>query len=685
MPLSRYKSADVAPIQTQEVSQGALSATRQAGSNFESLASKLQSFSKRGFQMAGEAAAAEATVQAANDDASGKEFHKESIHSMYGKAYNNARSASYAANAEIDLTTTSGNLAHEFKGDPEGYRKAMSNYYETMQTEAPTPELKGVIGISGRKVTNHAFGQMSIAKDAEVKATQKMEYVQNVDLKIGQAVNAKSKGDLKTYDLIMSSMTEYTKTMSDNNVISEAEVLKIEDTAAYTIEKGVLENTLDDMLATGNMEQAEGLVSKFNEEIPNNLSTSQYENIQSSLNSKYSKQVRLNSVNEVKAQKANKKTVKTGIDLYNAGKQPENAAQLDDLSLTLSEDDQRDYKIAKEAYGVSASFQNLTLSEQETEINKIESKDISNEFEQKVLNQIKSNFNKVKTMAKNDPMSLSIQQGNVPATDALQVGMLPENFIEAIMIRADSANTNKEIYGNNAGFLFTDQEAAQYSQYLESPDTSIADKLAFIEQIESVVPDNASDVYSQLSKKGSPVTSYAGTLVRNGDSQKAEKLLKGVQILKEVPGIVDYETLNWKLAGKVGNAMQFAGAGQRKSLYKASAAYYAASAEENGKLDGALSMSDVNTVISDLTNGLGEKDGQNYFLPKGKTEDDVEDYLDELNNDRVPEFLGMTKEQGIATINKGQLISVGEGLYRVRYNRQFLANADGTPYELKVK
>ena len=45
----------------------------------------------------------------------------------------------------------------------------------------------------------------------------------------------------------------------------------------------------------------------------------------------------------------------------------------------------------------------------------------------------------------------------------------------------------------------------------------------------------------------------------------------------------------------------------------------------------------------------------------------------------------MTKEQGLTTISKGQLISVGEGLYRIRYNRQFLANTDGTPFELKVK
>ena len=131
--------------------------------------------------------------------------------------------------------------------------------------------------------------------------------------------------------------------------------------------------------------------------------------------------------------------------------------------------------------------------------------------------------------------------------------------------------------------------------------------------------------------------------------------------------------------------MQFAGPGQRESLYKSSAAYYAALAEEKGKLDGQLSMSDVSDVISDLTNGVGEKDGQNYFLPKNKTQDDVEDYLDELTVDSFPEFLGMTKEQGLTTINKGQLISVGEGLYRIRYNRQFLANTDGTPYELKVK
>ena len=685
MPIARYESADLSPVQTQNVSQGSQAVVKQASANIDTLANRLQSFSNKGFQMAGVAAAEEATIQAANDDAQGKDFHKESIHSIYGKAYNNARSASYAANAEIDLTQTSSNLANQYKGDPEGYHKAMNSYYQTMQTEAPTAELKGVIGISGRKVTNYTFGKMSIAKDAEVKETQKIEYIQSIDLKLGQAINARSKGDEKTFDLIMSSMTEYTKTMRDNNVISDAEVLKIQDTADYTIKKGVLDNTLDDLLANGKMEEASNMVSKFNEEIPKDLTASQYDNIQASLNSKYGKQVKLNNANQVKIQKANKSQVKKGIDLFDAGKQPDNVNQLDDLVETLDEEDKDKYMIAKEAYSISASFQELTLSEQQAEINKLESAEFTNEFEQKILDKIKSNFNKIKSMAKNDPMSLSIQQGNVPATDALQIGMDPQAFGESILIRSDSANTNKEIYGPQASYLFTAQEAGQYSAWLENPDTSIAEKLDFITQIETMVPDNAKDVYAQLSKKGASITSYAGSLVRTGEMQKAERLLKGVQVLKEIPKIVDYETLNWKLSGKVGNAMQFAGPGQRESLYKASAAYYAAMAEEKGKLSGELNTGDVNEVIFDLTNGVGEKDGQNYFLPKNKTEDDVEDYLDELTVNSVPEFLGMTKEEGLITISKGQLISVGEGLYRIRYNRQFLANADGTPYELKVK
>lgn len=683
--MARYKGLDPSITPDQNVTQGAGAAVRQAGQNIQDLGSRLSAFSKQSFQMAGAEAAQEATVQAANDDAKGKEFHKESIHTMYGRAYNNTRSASYAASSEIDLSNASSTLATEFNGDPEGYRKAMNNYYETMQEEAPTAELKGVIGISGRKLTNHTFGKMTIAKDAELKATQKQEYVQSIDLKIGQAINAKSTGDIKTYDLIMSSMTEYTKTMSDNNILSGAEVLKIKDTADYTIKKGVMESNLDDLMNMGNIEEAQKMVSDFNAKIPKDLSVSQYENIQASLNRKFTTQLKLNKASNDKITKANKKTVKTGIDLLDAGKEPDNLNQLDDLVETLSPEDKDEYMISKEAYSLTSSFQDLTLSEQQAEINRLEAQGTSNEFEQKILNKIKSNYNQIASMAKNDPMSLSIQQGNVPATQPLQVDMDMQQFSQVIMQRADSADTNKEIYGKQAGFLFTAPEAQQYSAWLENPDTSIAEKLDFIATIESLVPDNTADIYSQLSKKGASVTSFAGSLVRQGETQKAEKLLRGVQVLKEIPKIVDYETLNWKMGGTIGNAMQFAGPGQRESLYKSASAYYAATAEEKGKLDGTLSMSDVNGVVSELTNGVGERDGQNYFLPKNKTEDDVEDYLDEITVDSVPDFLGMTREQGLNTISKGQLISVGEGLYRIRYNRQFLANTDGTPYELKVK
>jgi hypothetical protein len=118
-------------------------------------------------------------------------------------------------------------------------------------------------------------------------------------------------------------------------------------------------------------------------------------------------------------------------------------------------------------------------------------------------------------------------------------------------------------------------------------------------------------------------------------------------------------------------------------MFKSGAALYAAYADETGKTD--KNYNGAKKVVDDLTGGIGKQNGQNYFLPKGKTEDDVEDYIDELDRTSLPELFGMTQANGISIIKKGQLISSGQNKYRVRYQGKYLKTIDNKFYEMEIK
>jgi len=341
----------------------------------------------------------------------------------------------------------------------------------------------------------------------------------------------------------------------------------------------------------------------------------------------------------------------------------------------VSEKLQHELNVHEEAYRVIKKFDYQALPEQQATINALESDPEASRVEIEALAQAKKNLSEKMTMAEKDPYSLGVQDGLYEQTNPLT----PAGGLENLQMRAAQSKMTFAAYGTTPK-LFTDSEAQQFSAWLDNPTTSINQKLDFIEQTELLAPNESSLVYNQLMEKGSSVFAFAGSMVKKGDRQKADKMLRGQMILREQPNVVPMDIMQWKFNGEVGNAMRYQGAGMRKALTDGTTAYSAALAEEQG----ALSKADapirlVKQGVKEVTGGTGIKNDQTYFLPPQATQDNVDDWLDNLSANDFQNVIGITPEDAVDLVSRGQIISVGEGKYQVIFQGKRLMSQSGTP------
>ncbi len=605
----RYESANLQPQGSTLTGSGGVTASRVATSSIQSLAQRLETFEGRAFKQAGEQASQEAIEQAAKDDINGAEFHKESIHTVYGKAYNDTRSASYTANAELDLNNRSGQIAEQFQNDPEGYRKAMQAYTDTLKSDAPTPEIQSVIAITGKKLNNYAFGKLTIAKNTQIKETQKEEYSQSISLGVGQLVNALSIGDTKTAELLRDKMEKQSTTMIEGGVIEPDEYLKIKDIAEYQTKRGVLENNLNDLIVAGKLEEAQDLVFGFNEKIPEDLSPTQYSNIKTSLNKTFSRAINKKSGIDKAVIESNKISVNEAIKILKSGDTPENLDTADNVVGTLSLTKQREYDVAKKVQGIVSQYETKTLKEQELALETLEADKNVNILEKEVMDGIKEIYNQKLKLAKNDPITYGASTGiEIEPLSFEDLGGLPTRISQAKAISKDTGQPVK---------ILSSDEATQASTMLNSLDTTIEAKLGYIQEITQYSGDDADIMFNQIANKGAKNFGFVGHLSIMGNADAATFALKGFKQDIKVDTTTKLDITN-SLSGIFENPKDF-------NLIQQGVFDYMKGRAIDGEEE--LTAEDV------LTSTLGtikNYNGQNTILPYGMDEDTFEDYMDSV-------------------------------------------------------
>ena len=683
--MERYQRSGLQSPNVQ-ASQGLSVATSEVASNFVSLSDRLESFSKQSFQLAGEQAAAKATQDAADDAYNKKPFHKESVHTVYGKAYNNARNATFTAEGEMNLSAQMNQLSIDHQNDPIAFHKASQAAIDTISENSPTPEIKAALNITGKKLQNHTFGKLQVAFDGKVKQHQAQTYNRFIDEQVAQIAILATNGDTATIKTKTDNMRNSTIAMIEAGVIPPEAANGLETKVQFETNKAIQSKKMQDSIDAGDLNKAKVFLDNYGKTIDPGFTIGEHENINEKLTKMYNSAVKTSNAKLKEMKEQSEILVSEAEQVFKYGQTPDNIDQVRASLPFVSEKKQRSFLVQEKAFKIENKYSNLSISEYEAKLVELGNEKGSDKIDVEVMKKMEANLKERKKLAEQDPVLLA-QKENIHNDDniILQRGMKPEDMVAGIAQRVAQIKVNQESYGIGATNIFTESEAKEFSDYLSSPDVPVEDKLSAISVIEQGAGDKSKYAYSQLVKKGASTVGFAGSLVSKGETQTAQNILVGEMLLKEVPKIVDYELLTEKISSAIGNAVVDPGAGELKAIYDAAAALFAYKANEKGKMGADLTNADAKEIVNNLLGGIGSHNDQKYFLPKNYNQDQVDDYIDELTIDQVPDFSGMNKEYGIQIIKKGQLVSTGENKYRVRFKGQYLYTSDGKPYIMEFK
>lgn len=668
--LPRYRSKQIAPQGGGGVAQRATSQM------FGTLADRIE-----GFRGAAVQELAQATEVEAKQDAQeafsqrGMQAEVNNDMTVYGQTYSNALTNMHKKRLAIDTGENFKDIYENNKTNPVAFQKATDEAYKSTVELLPE-NLRAEYAIDFEANKAHYSGQVNSNR---IKLDKEKDLALTNELFTQSSQNASRASRDGNHDLALYEINKGTKALDsalENRTISAEQHRKGIADIKHSSSKALFKGVNDKHVGSGDLQGSQDFIESFRTSDVPGYSDEQRESLADEMQTDLNRQIKQDTVTNKAAKAQGAIVVKDAIKVYKAGKKPENIEEAYEAAALVSPAQVHELRVSEQAYNIIQTVGDKTLPEQRTIINAIEADPNASRVDIEALNQAKKDLSDKMALAEKDPYSLGAQEGLYEQTAPIT----PFEGIENLAIRSQQADMTEAAYGT-APKLFTDAEAQQFTSWLENPETSISEKLDFISQVEEFAPDKSTAVYDQFMKKGSSVFAYAGTMMNKGDRQKAEMMLRGQIILREQPGVVPSDDMQWKLNGTIGNALRYQGGGTRKALSEASTSYYAALAENEGKLSkDTAPLSLVKQAVQDVTGGVGVKNDQNFFLPPQAEQDDVDDWLDNLTSKDFENVSGVTSEEAVNVVERGQLISVGEGKYQVVYQGKRLMSQDGTPF-----
>jgi len=676
--------------QATAVSGTGLSSTIQASQDFTTRLKEFQDFKEK---QLGRAAQDTARDQAFKDAKENKPFNKK-VNNIYGSVYNEVRTATYAADAELMIANTSTKLLMQHENEPEAYDNAMKSYVDGLADTAPTSDLQSVIAIGGHKRRTSSYGKLKIAEHGRIQAAKIETFSQSMELAVNQIIQLESDGDMERAEFEKKKNLNYMKSMNNSGLISDTQVQKIIKDAEYKITYGTAINNMEEMLR---------------EPGPLNENSNAYKYLQGATaeargdmsiaeNKKYNDDLTKMFNNEVKSRKASETNFKEEanlrlgnvIDILKIGKAPTinqmNEAKALAPYASLSKQDDMNLYIA--AYDIVKKFDYMSLPEQEAAVANYKSTPEGSDTDVKVIAQAKANLASRRADAKKDPMAQGVAEGRY-SISPINVSNGFGALMKELPNRVANQQKNKLEYSKNATSLFTEAEASEWAAYLESADTPMSEKIDFMRTVTEAAPNQTNAVFNQLRKKGAPLYTFAASLVEEGKDEVAKGVLRGQGLLKAA-GPQEYITeFRTTLLGKMGNAMIRANTGDIDALVDSSLAYSLYLAESKGDITNLKGLSE-RQAINDLTNGMYKRNKQDFFMPDGASKDDFDEWIDEkLTIADFANIKGHTPEEALLFTrgNRVRITSVGAGKYALYLNGglepTLLQKTDGTPLILE--
>ena len=650
----------------------------------QSLNQKLGTFFNTGRAIAEPKIAAAAEKRAFNEYGEGAQQERGLSNSygfsVYRDSYNKRVGELTVTAAKNDVKREFDRIELENPDDPSEYRNKVDSYAKTFIQKAPDavkPEIwaytEALLTEGSKRVNTSHLRKM---KDIETAETN--DFLQNTLI---SATNAAYNNDGMVANDMRFEFMEKLDQQVENRLITNEERRRRLDAFDSNVRENLFVGTMDRFVEEGMLDNAAQYLDDFDTGTYD-FSTAERDTISAKMRQKLNAAIASKKAEDTVSKEYAGILVSDATKVYKSGKIPDNMQEvMSGLGFT-TEAKQHEFYVAKAAYDINNRYSHLTLPEQVATVNSLEQKKDASRVEIDALDMAKKNLAEKIKMAQNDLMSLAVQDGIVKQTAPMIPGDM-KSIVSTLPIRIHQAAIASAHYGFKP-MVFHDVEAQQFSDWLQSPTTSVDDKIAFIQAVESSGPKLAgSSIYNQLLKKGASVFAMAGSLVREDKPVVAKQILHGQTILREFGNIEGLEEVKIKLFDEIGNAMTYATDGDRGMVKDSALALYMYKAEQDGNLEKGLSSRNTKSVVRDLTNGVGRRNDQSFFLPKGADEDMFDDFIDKLTPDNFKDVSGVTPEEAVKIAQSGQLISAGSGKYRIKYKNGWLATKDNKPFILE--
>jgi len=617
-----------------------------------------------------------AQEQAYKDAKENKPFNKK-VNNIYGSVYNEVRSATYAADAELQIADTSNELLMAYENEPEAYDNAMRGFVDGLSESAPTSELSSVIAIGGHKVRNSSYGKLKVAEHGRIQAAELETFTQSIELNIAQIVELQATGDMDRAQFEKQKNLEYVGTMSNKGLINDAQSQQILKKANYQIINGTAQRNMEDLLEEDSLENASKYLNAEVGQERADMTVEENAAHQASLQKLYNAEVRARSASAKKVGDFSTQVLNDEIAIMKDG--GDSAYSQEEMETAFnnstSKGSKYNYLQQKAIQTFQADWGTLSIPEQEDRIALLETKPRKG-VDQTLIDQLRTTLKDRKARADKDSVGLAIKEGVI---EAPKYKMSAMDGVDSLIAGLEDMKSNvydiKETYGDNYRNLLQAEDAKSWASYFEAPGNT-NDKLVTIEKITQFHPEIAKQVFSQIAKKNAPSMAFAATLSLDGNREAARLSLKGkyADISVEDAAVTE-KGINAKLGSVFSHFQGETVINQMKNGVVNYNRGIVAEGEE------AL---DADDAVEATLGQVKQYNGKDVLLPRGVSSGDFEDWIENVsipNNVALEmRIKNMTSFFGDRNI---QLHYAGQGQYLVhviRGGKGFdVANEDGTP------
>jgi len=656
-------------------------AAAEAAQQLSTLSGRLEQFSQAMFQRHAEVVADKAKDDALRDSAAGVPFHKEEVYTIYGKAYNNTLSATYASNAEINISRKAQEYSLQFENDPVGYSQAMDSYVGGLVKNAPTPSLKTVIGIYGKKTSNAGFGRLAIKENKELKEYQVQTFIDSWANAVPQIADMLHKGDIAGASVFIEAKLAQGQVMVDTGLLEASQLVQLSKGSKFTITNETSLKNFDVLLTEGKIDKAAEIIAILKEvnnpEMDMNENKKTYADHLKRMTTYLTQQKALITAQGKTANIA----LGDGTKIFRAGKYPDNIDELENQKYLASETKRHEYEVAQAVFEETQKIEGLTITEKEDIYDILEGTEEADRIGIEIMAEIGKDLKDLRTMADNEGVGLAVRDGviSAPLNMGVQDGI--EGLLQGLNQMEGYTHVLKAKYGEAYINMMSKGDAKSWGDYMNSPKIAVAKKLEVIEAIEVNHPENATLIFNQIGGKNAPTFGFAAALSISGNKKAARVAMlgKGADVI--VPS--GYTT---ELKTRLGNAF----GGYKSDLFNRyfnGVMDYAKGTVLEGEILGTRDE-DYDAIFENSIGRIEKYNDKDTILPQGVTINEFENWLDNIEMPGQPEL-----QEGLQDITDffgtGDLqlmfYAPGEYMIRARNNGKPIIHMkeDGTPFILK--